>query len=292
MTWMVIEGLDRSGKSTVAQLYKTKGFQVVHFSAPNKKYTTKGYTGPSYLDDILDQLMQLTGKDVVFDRSWYGELIWPSVYGRQPLLSLEDLEIIREIEDQNDTQRILMHDPDVKAHWQRCVENNEPLDAHQFKHARDLYYRMAEEHGFILKTKTDFDKRSESKSEDVNAPNDPVGIRFDESSREILDSKHGETNECLVEVKNLQEGGIQSMATLTPEQIRLAEANAINDVLSKTIVKMKGEHYSSIENRIRNFLNQELATLLGTQKTQQQVQNSLTEEEVLVIRSLISRSKK
>ncbi len=156
MTWIILEGLDRTFKSSVAELYRSQGFDVIHFSAPAKKYTTPGYTGPSYLEDILSMLVSLTGKDVVFDRSWMGEQVWPFVYGRNALLSTEDLEVIREIEDQNQTVRILMHDPDARAHWQRCVENKEPLDGVQFKTARDLFYKMAEMYGFTLKTKDDF----------------------------------------------------------------------------------------------------------------------------------------
>ena len=28
MSWIILEGLDRTGKSTVAELYKEKGFEV------------------------------------------------------------------------------------------------------------------------------------------------------------------------------------------------------------------------------------------------------------------------
>ncbi|HWY36243.1 MAG TPA: hypothetical protein VNX68_16475 [Nitrosopumilaceae archaeon] len=112
----MLEGLDRTGKSIVAELYKKQGYDVVHMSAPDKKYKNPGYAGPSYLDDVLELVMQHDGKDVVFDRTWMGELIWPHVYGREPLLTEDDLEIIREFEDRNSTNRILMVDPDQQAH--------------------------------------------------------------------------------------------------------------------------------------------------------------------------------
>jgi len=91
MAWIFIEGLDRTGKTTVSELYKKQGYEVVHFSAPSKKYKVAGYAGPSYIDDIMEMYLSLDGKDVVFDRSSYGELVWPKVYGREPELNLEDL---------------------------------------------------------------------------------------------------------------------------------------------------------------------------------------------------------
>jgi hypothetical protein len=74
---------------------------------------------------------------------------------------------------------------------------------------------------------------------------------------------------------------------LTPEQKRLAEANAINDILSKPIVKLKGEHYSAIEAKIRDFLNAEMATLLGTKQSVPVPE--LTLQEVNFIKTLMKK---
>ena len=92
MAWIILEGLDRTGKSTVAELYKRQGYEVVHMSAPNKKFTQPGYTGPSYLDEMIDIYMKYSHKDVCFDRSPYGETVWPFVYGRKAQLSEEEIE--------------------------------------------------------------------------------------------------------------------------------------------------------------------------------------------------------
>ena len=285
MAFVILEGLDRVGKTTVAELYRAQGYDVIHFSAPAKKYTTPGYTGPSYVEDILSMLVSLSGKDVVFDRSWYGEAsVWPFVYGRNALLNLEDIEMIREIEDQNQPSRILLHDPDMRAHWQRCLDNKEPLDGVQFKTARELFYKMAEQHGFTLKTKHDF-----------NAPTS-TPEQFNTSTQQLVGSNTnvGVAPEMPIsKPKDSQLPQIESdlhTIDLTPEQKRLAEANAINDVLSKSIVKLKGEHYASIEAKIRSFLNQELAALLGTSQPVQA--NSLTDEEITIFRTLIKRSSK
>ena len=94
MAWKVICGIDRSGKSTVAEFYKTQGYEVIHLSAPDKKYSRSGYVGNTYFEDMIELLMSKTGKDVFWDRSWYGERVWPFVYGREPQLTEEDVERI------------------------------------------------------------------------------------------------------------------------------------------------------------------------------------------------------
>ena len=65
MAFVILEGIDRTGKSTVAEVYKEKGFEVVHMDAPDKKYAKDGYTGPSYLDDLVELFISYSGKDVV-----------------------------------------------------------------------------------------------------------------------------------------------------------------------------------------------------------------------------------
>ena len=67
MAWIQVEGVDRSGKSSVAEMYKTQGYEVVHMDAPDKKYFIPGYSGPSYLEEMVDMYTKYSGKDVVFD---------------------------------------------------------------------------------------------------------------------------------------------------------------------------------------------------------------------------------
>ena len=158
MAFILIEGIDRSGKSSVAKYYRSQGYEVVHMSAPDKKYFNDKYVGPSYLDECVDMYMKYSGKDVVFDRTPYGELVWPDIYGRKPMLDLEDIEVLREMEDSNDAIRILMCDPDFDAHWKRCVENNEPLNRPQFNKAAAYYERLTSSHNFNLRCLGDFEE--------------------------------------------------------------------------------------------------------------------------------------
>jgi hypothetical protein len=274
MAFVILEGVDRSFKSSLAKLYESQGYKSIHFSAPDKKYSQPGYTGPSYLDDLVEMLVGLSGQDVVFDRSWYGESsIWPFVYGRKPLLTDDDIDVLRDIEDQNSTTRILMIDTDIEAHWQRCVENKEPLSLSQFKSAYQLYAVMADRYGFSIKTKHDF------------VPQEPEVKEM--SPEPKLESKTFAAPVSASEITNVVK--MDTPTKLTPEQQKLQQANAINDILSSRIVKKKGSEYDSIEIRVREFLNQELAKLLGTDKPQ--VSLPFTSEEITLLKALANRVK-
>ena len=78
---------------------------------------------------------------------------------------------------------------------------------------------------------------------------------------------------------------------LTPEQLKLQQANAINDILSSRVVKKKGNEYDSIELRIRDFLNSELAHLLGTANQTQVHQLPFSSEEITLLKALANRVK-
>jgi hypothetical protein len=268
MAWIVIEGIDRSFKSSAAKLYEAKGFKVIHFSAPDKKYYQPGYTGPTYFESLIEMMVSLSGQDVVFDRSWYGEACtWPQIYGRKSLLIEEDLDVLREFEEQNSVSRILMVDPDVEAHWKRCVDNKEPLTRSQFNSAQQLYGIMADRHGFEIKTMHDFVQPTQ-KVEEMQPQQTEPKVQVEEPTNVLK---------------------IDTPIKLTPEQLKLQQANAINDVLSSRVVKKKGAEYDQIESRIREFLNSELAKILGTNA--QQPALPFTNEEVTLLKALANRVK-
>lgn len=263
MTFIVIEGVDRSGKSTLAKKYEEQGYEYIHFKAPDKKYYEPGYTGPSYLDDIISLLVEKSGQNVVFDRSWYGEaFVWPNIYRRIPLLTSEDIEVITEIENNNDVKRILMHDSDVELHWRRCVENNEPLKRTDFNSAVQLYDHMASQYNFNKLTLSDISSMFTSDDEENNQMD---GVA-EELKQEKTESKEKDQ--------------------LSPEQQKLQQANVINDVLSSRIIKKKGNSYDAVENKIRFFLKKELADLLGTAQPQD---NQFSSDEVKILKALINR---
>lgn len=243
MALVLLEGLDRTGKSTVASYFETLGFEKVHMSAP-----PKGTTNDQYLQDMVDLLSSAATKDIVLDRTHYGELVWPQVYSdpqkpRYPLLSEEDFEVLREVEDSVGVQRIWMTDNSVDAHWKRCVDNKEPLNKQQFVRARALFSDVAHKYGFEPITLPQFIK---------NYP-DAENLKPQQVPPEI--DKPTATVEVSAPAK--------SPDGKSPEQHKLEVANAINDVLSKPILKAKGKVYTDIESEIRSFLNTKLGKLMG-----------------------------
>lgn len=242
MAWIILAGIDKSGKSTVAEYYTSIGYTYVHMSAPDKKYYELGYCGPSYLDEMLDVMMKYDGINTIFDRSWYDEKIWPEVYGREPQLKEDDFEVIHEYEYRNETVKYLLHDHNVKAHWERVQQDSglKPTSKEQFIKAGRLHMKLLSNENFVMKTIGDFPKPNKKQEDDIVLPknkqelNEGIDIILDKSINEKIDGK-----------------------------VKLEKANAINTILSNVIVKKKGYIYDELEKDIRGFLNNKLNTLLG-----------------------------
>lgn len=261
MAFILLEGLDRSGKSTVAELYKKKGYKVVHMNAPDKKYFEQGYSGPSYLEEIVDMYSAYNGKNVLFDRTCYGELVWPIIYGRKALLSAEDLEYLQQLENNSDTTKILMYDESKEAHWQRCVDNKEPLNRMQFVQAGRLYDDLAREYGFERKQLKDFVKIEAGKSNSKN-----------ESASSTSETRTPEVALVVTEVNTLE--------------TKLERANAIRDLLSTSLVKKKGDAFLSLDQDIKRFLEKELENIFTEKKT-----DDFTNDEVKILKIYAQRIK-
>lgn len=270
MSLILLEGLDRTGKSTAAAYFETLGFEVIHLSAPKK-----GTSPDQYLQEMVDLLQTASTKDIVLDRTHYGELIWPNIYNRAPLLDEESFEILREIENSVGTQRLWMTDDDLKAHWQRCVDNKEPLDKAQFTRARGLYSSMAQKYGFEKVTLQTFIKQFPDAQAIV-----------DQQDANNLETK---TLQVATEVEISTELASSTSAKhpgKTPQQHKLEVANAINDIMSKRIIKTKGFIYDDLENEIRHFLNIKLGKLLGGDGNEL----SLTQEEIKFYKTMYKRA--
>lgn len=246
MSLIILEGLDRTGKSTVAAHFEAKGYELVHQRAP-----AKGMTADLYLEEQVQLVSRAAHEDIVLDRSYYGELVWPQIYGREPLLSEESLEVLRELEESVGTVRIMMFDPNVEAHWKRCVDNEEPLTKPQFVRARTLFSSIADKYGFERKTLHDY--------KEIETPVEEPKIKMDEPEKKVAPPP----------------------VKLTNEQVKLETANAINEVLGKRIVKQKGPVFDKIEANLRTFLNTELGKILGTKNEIQTGQFSTEEVELL-----------
>jgi hypothetical protein len=279
MTWIILEGLDRSGKSSVAEMYRKEGFEVIHMNAPNKAYFKQGYSGPSYLEEMIDVYASYAGKDVLFDRSAYGELVWPEIYNRQALLTPEDFEYLQQLEYNNDAVKILMYDENKDAHWQRCVDNKEPLTRQQFIHATRLYEEMAKTYNFEKKQLKDFTRNTESnrehKSNNVGQSTEKSNDR-NVSMSGILRSSDGDGNE---------DSELRGVAQSVLDK-KLERANAIRDLLSAPIVRKKGSAFHQLEKDIKLFLEQQLENIFNEPK-----QDDFTDEEVKILKIYAQRIK-
>jgi hypothetical protein len=248
----------------VARWYEDRGYEIVHMSAPLKEQTAD-----NYLQEMADLISRAATENIFLDRSYYGEAcIWPNVYGRNNLLDEEGLQVLIELENSVGVERILMHDPNVEAHWKRCVDNKEPLTKIQFVKARNLYYAMADKYGFKRKTLNDFPEAASLAAQSTSKPS-PVADSSKMSSDESTPPPVGQLD------------------NRTPQQVKLDRANAINDVLAKRIIKGKGPVYDELERAVRGFLNTELGKLFGSQQST----TTFSSEEVQLLKFFCERLK-
>lgn len=290
MAWILLEGLDRSGKSSVAKHYEEQGYKVVHMEAPDKKYFDPSYGGESYLEEIVRMYSEYDGQDVIFDRSCYGELIWPNVYGRLPMLTEEDLEYLGHMERNNDASKILMYDSDTEAHWQRCVENKEPLTRQQFGRANIFYERLANDYGFQKKQLTDFeeivpDATGSNDERTVDEPLPTVGELHESNGN--TDNNGTSNGTSSVGERGLLRSNEESDDNASIED-KLEKANAIRALLSGKIIKKKGEIYDQLDEAVREFLQRELDEIFSPK---QKPEVSFSDEEIAILKIYAQRIK-
>lgn len=276
MSLVILEGLDRTGKSTIADYFETLGFEKLHMSAP-----PKGTTSDQYLQDIVELVSSAANKDMVLDRSHYGELVWPQVYGRKALLDDEAIEMIREIEQSVGVQRLWLTDDDLKGHWQRCVDNKEPLDKAQFTRARGLFSSMAQQYGFEKVTLQTFLKQFPDAQSIVDAQK---ATALETKTYQVTGSGDQQVT-TEVDTTKVVSSTVAKYPGKSPEQHKLEVANAINNILAKPILKSKAAVYIDLENEVRNFLTTKLGKLLGGQQ-----ETSLTNEEVKFYKEMYKRA--
>lgn len=282
MAWILLEGLDRSGKSTVAEYYHKQGYEVVHMSSPHKRYREPGYEGPSYLEEMVEMYGLYKGQDVVFDRTVYGELVWPEVFLRMPLLNDEDYEYLAQLEYHENVERYLLWDEDQEAHWKRCAENKEPINRVQFVQAGRLYDKLTAERGFELKQLDDFSnlaKEVEKLETKTKIKSRTLAKNKQNSSKHGGDSNNAGSNPPSRST-NPRDAG-QSAPDIVQ---RLHRANAIRTILESKIIKKKDSVYADIEEDIRGFLEDQLSELFETKS-----ETSFSEDEMTVLKNMAQR---
>lgn len=282
MGWILLEGLDRSGKSSVAEYYEAQGYEVVHMSAPSKKYFEPGYSGPSYLEEVVEMYNIYAGKDVVFDRTVYGELIWPEIFNRMPLLNEEDYEYLQQLEYNQNAVKYLMYDEDKEAHWKRCADNKEPINRVQFAAATRLYDKLADERGFEKRQLGDFSEMAKQNKQTKKNEKTEKAVQKKSKSPD-RDGGNSDSSGS----KAGSDGPIfrSGNAGLSMEQ-KLDRANAIRNILGGQIIKKKGDVYEDIEKDIRRFLEKEIRRIFigGSEE-------SFSEDEVKILKLYAQRIK-
>lgn len=270
----IIEGLDRVGKTVISSILEEQNYIRIHFSAPDKKFNDPKYLGPTYFDEMVEMYQDIS-TNTVFDRSIYGETVWPRVYKRRPQLLEPDINYLRDLENELGARRILLVDEDVEAHWTRCVKNNEPLTREQFDKAYALYYDMAAKYDFEVLTMPALYLELTGSEFGAKSPVADKPIELKPIKKPVVIP-----SETKIEVVRTQ----NFVSDNDPKE-RLAEANAINSILAAPILKKKGDAFERIENEIRAFLNGKLKKLMGTPS------DDLTSEEIFVLKTMVQRMK-
>jgi len=284
MSWILLEGLDRSGKSSVADIYRKQGYEVVHMEAPNKKYFEPGYAGPSYLEEMVEMYSLYSGQNVVFDRTVYGELIWPEVFLRMPLLNNEDLDYLAQLEYNQEAVKYLMVPEDTEAHWKRCVANKEPINRIQFVQAARLYDKLELERGFERKQLSDFSALAEE-SDKLEAETKDRKDKLQKDKKDT-DADGGNTNTVGSNKDAETPNETSKSRSVASMEERLSRANAIRAILGSKILKKKDSVYNNIEKDIRGFLEDQLERLF-----EKKSEKTFTEDEVQILKIYAQRIK-
>jgi hypothetical protein len=181
------------------------------------------------------------------------------------------MEVLQEIENQNEVERLIFHDENVEAHWKRCVDNREPLTRAQFNQANILFERVASKYGFRKVQLKDFSAITGAEIVNVASETSAPEANFET----ITITSKADNSATVVQVTN----NLPKKPTKSAQQIKLEKANAINELLEKRIIKQKGDLFDDLEKDIRSFLESKLADIFGN--GQQSTQFSKEEVEIL-----------
>lgn len=127
---VVIEGLDRTGKSTLSrELERRTGARVTHFSKPAKEPVFE------YTDPLLE-LNHSTKQ--VFDRYHVGELVWPTIFNRPTTFGPTQQTYV-EMALMSRGAVIVKTSRDMDDLREHLIRDDEPLDPDKAEFADSLF---------------------------------------------------------------------------------------------------------------------------------------------------------
>lgn len=266
---IILEGFACVEKTKIAKMYEKMGYKLVSFPKPDKKFFDKEYIGSSYFESLMDIYMDvlLNNVNVVFDKSPLSEMFYARYDNRKPLISLEDYEELRSIEENHEPMRIFIFEPDVNKHLNlyNKINKTKPLGIKTFMAMNAEFKTMAESYGFISKT-----------------TEEAINMAKNNKKEEVVEEapKPKEPAKSIAPIQNKQK---DSKETIDVEY-RLNVANAINKILKKRIIKGTGDICDGIELEIRKFLEAKVAALFNGQ-----TQDTFDEKEINVLKMMAQR---
>jgi len=136
----IVEGSDKTGKTTLAnKLAEKHSMKVIHLDAPRSQ---------EEFDNMFNMYVQLytDTNDVVFDRSFYSDLVYGPIYRGGPAITqeqrvtLENLLISKGV--------VVIHCTDtVEAVWERCVDEGD-----EFSTSKELVEKIIVGYNAVFNT--------------------------------------------------------------------------------------------------------------------------------------------
>lgn len=183
---IIIEGPDAVGKSSLYTYLKHLYNIDYHHSSSKTK------------NDLQYHLDELNKHNTLFDRFHLGEIIYSKLYGREPKISLNDLDIINEKIISNGDIFIIMYSSDISILKQRLIERKEFEFLEGIEQQNNDFMQFAKEYSKLGYDKFIFADISESncydklysKVEKFLTEASDIDVVYREVCRDLLKASH------------------------------------------------------------------------------------------------------
>lgn len=164
MALIIIEGVDRTGKTTLANNLKQyferrdddRNTTLLHFSAPEKPALEE------YLTHFAIMGYDPARHNLIIDRHYLGEAVWPNIFGRKPLMSGAERALIELFLISRGALLVLAERDSASL---REAMEGEPIDADQALRAQRMF---EQEFDLALVTKRQYEHtKRDRQTEDI-----------------------------------------------------------------------------------------------------------------------------